>query len=252
MSPVGLCRHQAFVGQHRLQIEDAVFVDAIAGADLLRSLQSEGPGEHRQAAKQRAFGDRQQLVAPGQRGPERLLAIQRRSAAGRQHREAVAESLGDLSRRERPHARRGELERERHSIQPEADLGHRPGVVLAQRKARATSLARSQNTGSTRSRPAPRARPTRPGGQRERRTARSLLRGRAALAARDQDPQPGASAQQVLGKDGAGADQVLAVVQDQQRAPPSELAPRPSRAGSRDGRVSPSAEAVASATNQGH
>ena len=88
----------------------------------------------------------QQVVAPAQRGPERLLAVERRPAAGGQHGEAVAEPLGDLRGRERPHARRGELERERHPVQPEADLGHRARRSPRSARSRARRRPRARRT----------------------------------------------------------------------------------------------------------
>ena len=143
-----LGHHQRLIDKSPQEVGDLAPVDISTRRDLLGGLQREGPGKHAQPAKQRALVRSQQRVAPAQRGPERLLAVQRRPAPGRQDGEAIAQSLGDLSRRERPHAGGGELQRERHAVQPQADLGNRAGVGIAQLKARrdvARALAEQTN-----------------------------------------------------------------------------------------------------------
>jgi hypothetical protein len=131
-----LGHHQRLVDESSQEVGDLALSDARTRRDLLRALQREAPGEDGEAAEERALGTGQQRVTPAQRGPERLLAIERRPAPGRQDGEGVAEPLGDLRGRERPHTSGGELQGERHPVQPRADLGHRAGIVLAQCEAR--------------------------------------------------------------------------------------------------------------------
>jgi len=62
----------------------------------------------------------QELVRPSDHLPQALLAFR-----PLQHAEAVGdEALLQVGRRERDHARRGQLDRERESVEPAADLGH--------------------------------------------------------------------------------------------------------------------------------
>ena len=75
----------------------------------------------------------QQLVAPLDRGPERLLAL---GQVARAARAAAASRLSSRStqrlRREEVDPRRGELDRQRQAVQPQADLGDGGGVVVRQ------------------------------------------------------------------------------------------------------------------------
>jgi hypothetical protein len=63
-------------------------------------------------------------VAPADRRPQRLLPRQGRPSAGREDVEAPVEPRRHLCGRERLHACRGKLERERHSLEPRAELPH--------------------------------------------------------------------------------------------------------------------------------
>ena len=78
----------------------------------------------------------EQVVTPIDRGSERLLALQRRCAPGREEPEAVLEPPQDLRHREHLDARRRELDRERDTVQAPADLRHGPGVLVRQRERR--------------------------------------------------------------------------------------------------------------------
>ncbi len=58
------------------------------------------------------------------------MPLHRGAAAARQQAEALAESLRDLGRCQRPDAGRGELDRERDAVEAPADLQHRADVAF--------------------------------------------------------------------------------------------------------------------------
>ena len=166
----------------------------------------------------------QQVVAPVERRPQRLLARQRRPAAAGQQPEAVVQPRGDLLDRQRPHPRRRQLERQRDAVQPPADRGHRRRV---RRRSSANPAGRAgrpldeepplgrRPRRRTVGRPA-RGRSGRPARARARPSRRRCASGSRLVARRRRSR---AGAQQRLGQPRARVDQVLAVVQHQQQAP---------------------------------
>ena len=44
------------------------------------------------------------------------------------------QAVQDLARRQRPHPRRRQLDRQRHTVEACADLGHSRGIVVAERE----------------------------------------------------------------------------------------------------------------------
>ena len=192
--------------------------------DRLGRLQRPAAGEDRQPAQQHPLRLGQQVVAPVDRRPQRLLARQRpsgcRRSAGGSGRPAGRRSARPTA----PQPRRRQLDRQRDAVQPPADLAPRP--------ARSSRSARSRGCDGA-------APARRRGGTavvaRERRRSGRCLSGPAvasdgtrqtvspatpsALAAGGQDAQAGAAPQQRLGQRGAGVEQVLAVVEHQQQAP---------------------------------
>ena len=133
-----------------------------AGADRLGRRQVEAPGEHRQAGEQGLLGRRQQVVAPVQRGPQRLLARAARPAARRRAGPGGRPGGRPAPATPSPRTRaRRQLDGQGQPVQPAAHLGHRPRV--APRSARspgAAAAARSTNRRTAPGRPARR----RPGG----------------------------------------------------------------------------------------
>ena len=95
-------------------------------ADLLDRLERGAAGEDREPGEELALVVAEQVVRPGDRRPERLLARVGVAAALEQV-EAVPEPLEDLLGREDGGTRRGELERERQVVEPVAEL--RDGVA---------------------------------------------------------------------------------------------------------------------------
>ena len=92
-------------------------------AYALGSFQRAAADEDAEACKRLALVRPQQVVAPVDRGGERLLACRRVARAGLQQVRLAFEPLQNLSRREQLRSRRGELDCERQSVEPPADAG---------------------------------------------------------------------------------------------------------------------------------
>ena len=82
----------------------------------------------------------EEVVAPGQRGRERALALRPPGRRVPQQREAVVEPPGDLGDRQRAGPRRGQLDGEREAVERAADLARRP--ARTRRRARTRAGAR--------------------------------------------------------------------------------------------------------------
>ena len=115
--PVALGREaeQALLDQ-RLQRVD------VGAADLLGGVQGAAAGEDREGADDALLFLGEQVVAPVDRRPQRLLP-RVGVAATLEQVEALREALEDLSRRERLGARGGELDGERQLVESDAELG---------------------------------------------------------------------------------------------------------------------------------
>jgi hypothetical protein len=94
----------------------------IGAADGLRCFESAAAGEHGQAGEESLLLFGQELVAPGDGRPQRLLACLGVAAAPEQI-EPLGEPLQDLGRGEHARPRRGQLDRERQVVQAAAQLG---------------------------------------------------------------------------------------------------------------------------------
>src|SRR5207244_2238916 len=88
-------------------------------------LEVEGRGEDAEPAEEHALGVVEQLVAPLDRREQRLLPREGGAGAAGQQPAAVVEPVGEPLERERPDARRRELERERKPVEAAADARHR-------------------------------------------------------------------------------------------------------------------------------
>ena len=114
--------------------------------DRLGRLQRPAAGEHRQPPQQRPLRLGEQVVAPVDQRPQRLLAGQRRAAAAGQQPEAVVQPRRDLLHRQRLHPRRRQLDRQRDAVQPLADLRHGRRVLLRECELGRPQVARSTNS----------------------------------------------------------------------------------------------------------
>ena len=90
------------------------------------------PTKTREAREERLLLRQQQVVAPGDRPAQRLLARGEVLRAARQQRQPLVEAAQERRRRERPHPGRRQLDRQRQAVQPDADLRHGRRVHVAE------------------------------------------------------------------------------------------------------------------------
>ena len=102
---------------------------------MLHRFQCASAGKDREPAEQHLLVRTKEVVAPAERGLERLLSGDRSTVASTQQRHRVAEPRGDLLRRECRRTCRGELEGKRDAVEPVADLEDRVRVGVRQREA---------------------------------------------------------------------------------------------------------------------
>jgi hypothetical protein len=114
--------HQRRVDQAAQRFER---VDGPAvGRDLrhhLDRLQRRRAGERRETRQQRLLAGVQQVVGPVQGGAQAAMALGEVSRAACEHPERSVESGEQLTRRKRGHARCGELDGQRHPVDPGTD-----------------------------------------------------------------------------------------------------------------------------------
>ena len=160
-------------------------------------------------------------MAPVQGGAQGGLPRRDVAAAGDQQRHRVVEPRHDARQRQHAQAGRGELQRERHAVEPAAQPGdvrgvavghgevrpHQPRPVGEQLHRRAVGEVGGARRGQL-------------GGHRQTlQPPGALPRRRQRFPAGRQDPQAGTGRQQLTRQGGAAGDQVLAVVQHQHPGP---------------------------------
>ncbi len=89
-------------------------------------------GEHRQHLEQPLLPGVEELVAPFDRGPHRLLAERQVAGAAAEHRQPALEPPEERLRREQVEAGRRQLDRQREAVEAPADLRHGGGVVVGE------------------------------------------------------------------------------------------------------------------------
>jgi hypothetical protein len=211
--------HQRLVHQCRQQVEDLGGCDEIVRADGLRGIDGEPAGEDREPLQEALLRLGEQLIAPVQRRTQGAVARQRRTAAAAEQTEDVVQAPRDLLGGYHPDAGGGQLDRQRDAVEPAADLRDRGAVRLAEAEggehgARAVDEELHRLAGGQ----PLRGELLRVVGERERghqpgRLARNAER----LAAARQQREARAAPQQRIGERGAGVDQVLAVVEHEQK-----------------------------------
>ena len=92
-------------------------------------------GEDREPREQQPLGGLEQQIAPVDGGAQRLLMRQRGATRAAEQPEAVVEACRDLVRRQRGHARRGQLDGEGQPVEPRADLRDGGGIGVGHSKA---------------------------------------------------------------------------------------------------------------------
>ncbi len=164
----------------------------------------EASAEHGEAADRGSPFFVQELVTPVQGSSERPMAGVKIAPAQVQGPERVGQALGDLSRRERSETSGRQLEGEGDALEAPANLAHRLLVRRAEGKARSCLGAALREQGERRH-------------VGQRRQTKDMFFGQAhGLAAGGDDAQLGAGAQPSGNQLGARAEDVLAVVHDDQ------------------------------------
>ena len=129
--------HQALVDQ---RVEPVERLRHRQPADSRRGLQRPAPGEDGEAAEERLLRRREQVVRPGDRVLDRLVAGRGIARSGRQHLQALTQQRQHRGRREHGRSCRGQLDRQGEPVQPPAHLCHRPGVLRGEAEARIDGL----------------------------------------------------------------------------------------------------------------
>src|SRR5262249_11674182 len=114
------------------QIQDVVWWLAVQVADRFDSLQREAAAEHAELSEQPLLAGVEELVTRINRCPQRLVAGGPVAPAAREECQAAFESAEQRGWRQQPYARRRQFERERQSVEPDANLGDGCGVGVGQ------------------------------------------------------------------------------------------------------------------------
>lgn len=127
---LGVGQDQRLVDQVAEHPQDVLGPQSAARADLLGHVERPPAGEDRQPPQQDPLGLVEQLVAPVDRRPERLLPGRGRSVAHRQQPEPVLDPGVDLLHGQHPAQGGGELDGERHPVERRAEPGDVRRVLL--------------------------------------------------------------------------------------------------------------------------
>jgi hypothetical protein len=224
LGAVGAGLHERLVDEPAEQLQGVQHTGVVTGHGR-RGGEGESAAEDRQPREQVTLGGGQQVVAPVEGGAQRGLPRRDVAAGGHQQRHRVVEPRDDPGQRQDPQPRRGELQRERHAVQPAAEPGevggvgvghcevgqHQPGPVGEQLH----RLAAGQVRGPRRGQIGRYGQALQP--------PRGLPRRSQRLPAGREDPQRRAGPQQLADQGRAFRDEVLAVVQHQQAVPVAQL-----------------------------
>ena len=108
--------------------------DVTVGGDRLSRGERPAAEKDAEAPQQGPLRLAQQIAAPQDRGFERLLTRKRGARSSTQKAERVVEAAADLACRQGAASRRGELDGERHAVEPTADLGDIDNARVGQRE----------------------------------------------------------------------------------------------------------------------
>ena len=206
---------QRAVDERAEQVEDLVGVHAVAGAHRLDRVERRAGGEHGEPPGEPPLGLAQEVPAPVDDRAQRPLTARRGAAAPGEQAEAVVQAVGELLERHRPQPGGGELDRQRQAVDPPAHVRDDRRRRLVEREVgrrRRGALGEQQHGRLLLQRP--------DGGER-------LAADGERLAARRQDPQPRAAGEQAIGELRRGHDDVLAVVEHEQRVARAERVEQP-------------------------
>jgi hypothetical protein len=113
------------------RIEVGSDVTGQRGGDRLDRL-GQGRGKEGEEHEEALLAGLEEVVAPLDRRPERLLALGQVAGPAAEELQAVSEAVAESLGREEVQARRGQLDGQRQAIETPADLEHRGGVVVGQ------------------------------------------------------------------------------------------------------------------------
>ena len=130
---VSLDLHQRLADQAGQQAGDRLRRERLAAGDPFGHLQVESAAEHRQPGQQPPFGLAEQVIAPGHQGFEGAVSA-RPGRAARQQPGVALQAGRELCGPERRAPGRGQLDGQRHAIQPGAHLGDRGRAIHGQRE----------------------------------------------------------------------------------------------------------------------
>ena len=137
-----VAREQAVVGERWMPSS------ASRAADRLGGREREAAGEDAELRRTASGRGVEQVVAPADRGAQRLLALRRVARAGAQQVQAAREAVEDLGGREDLGAGGGELDRQRQAVELRADLlDARVAVVELQARVDGAGAAQEQRGG---------------------------------------------------------------------------------------------------------
>ena len=125
-------RHKRFRDQIGEALDDFRRGDLCARRDGARRLLGEPTGEDRQATQDNAFRLGQQFIAPVECRSQRPVARQSRAPAPGQQLKPVVEMCRNPAHPESVYARGRQLDRQRNSIQPAADIGDDRSIGVGQ------------------------------------------------------------------------------------------------------------------------
>ena len=128
--------HERLAGQAYQQPGDRVRRQGLTPGDPFGHLKLESSAQHRQTGQQAPFGVTEQLIAPRHQCLEGTVPSRAGGAAGQQARVAL-QARSELRRPERRAPGRGQLDGQRHAIQPGAQPGDRSRVACGQCERRA-------------------------------------------------------------------------------------------------------------------
>ena len=197
--------------------------------DRLRGLEVERAGKRGEPAEERALVRLEEVVAPGDRRFERLLPGSRRPASADEQPEAVGQSLDELVEAERAEPDSGQLDRERHPVEPPRQLEDgRPVLVRDDERGARLACPFDQQGDGLRFRN-PIRRDIRIG-RRDRQRPHPddrLAAESEGLPARGDQPQRRCLPEQRVGEHGARVEEVLAVVEDDEHLAGRDVVDQP-------------------------
>ena len=139
--PVADAARRVADAEQRLVDEPLDRIQRAVAEHRVRGLEREPVVEEGEPAQRAPLGVVDQVPRPVDHGEQRLVAVGRATVAAAQQREAVLEPPVDLLDRHRPDLRRGQLDRQRETVEPGHDAPHEILGQLGSRARREGAVA---------------------------------------------------------------------------------------------------------------